>query len=785
MRKTYLSFILILLFAGSMIAQPGKVKDTWGELAEKADFLMSKKSYYTAVDYYAEALKLNSSNVDLKYQQAEALRLGRNYKRAGTAYRSIRKKIIRGKVDKKTYPLIDYHYGMVMMQAGDYEEAEEALYQFIEEFDESGLDESYKRLARTAYDGCQMSRKSSTPIVKVKELDALNKKVNSKYTESSVYVQEDGSILYSSLKENEAIQLDNQTAVSRLYTAQIKENNKIGDVKKFGLALPGGLYHVGSASISSDGESLYMTICEQEEGEANDCDIYMSKKNPGNDKYDWGKPQKMPSPINTDEDENVTPYAVKALDGTDVLYFASNRPGGEGGMDLWAATGRDGNFNSVVNLGKNINTPGNELSPFIDDAEGYEDSRPILYFSSNGHISYGGLDIYAARKNNVNFTDWTKAENAGKQINSTADEYSYVMAPSKEKAYFITNREGGYSMSGRTCCDDVFMAILEPPVLEVIVIADVECNIYDENKKVKENATVSLYDVTSGKTLVHTSTSGKSGFGKENLDLEKKYLVEVTVPGYDKQEYNFNTIGLKESKVIQKDFYLKKTFVEVIPTVCITTGKVFGDNGSSSKAILSNVNLKIYQYISGKETMFKEITTDSKGEFKIDLPKEQRYRIVASKAGYLNSSSSQSTKGASKDCTKNFTLSLKEKRKNVAFKIENILYDFNSAQLRDESIPNLEVLLKLLNDNPNIIIELGSHTDSKGTDTYNQTLSQNRAQSVVDWLINRGVGSNRLVAKGYGESLPLVSNTNADGTDNPENRQLNRRTEFKIIGDVN
>jgi outer membrane protein OmpA-like peptidoglycan-associated protein len=87
----------------------------------------------------------------------------------------------------------------------------------------------------------------------------------------------------------------------------------------------------------------------------------------------------------------------------------------------------------------------------------------------------------------------------------------------------------------------------------------------------------------------------------------------------------------------------------------------------------------------------------------------------------------------------------------------------------------------VLNDNPTIIIELGAHTDSKGTDEYNQKLSQARAKSVVEYLVSKGISRSRLLAKGYGESVPAAENTNADGTDNPEGRQLNRRTEFKVL----
>ncbi|HRD57577.1 MAG TPA: OmpA family protein [Ferruginibacter sp.] len=116
-----------------------------------------------------------------------------------------------------------------------------------------------------------------------------------------------------------------------------------------------------------------------------------------------------------------------------------------------------------------------------------------------------------------------------------------------------------------------------------------------------------------------------------------------------------------------------------------------------------------------------------------------------------------------------------------AIRINNIYYDYNKSKLRKESYPALDSLVALLNENPTILIELGAHTDSKGSDEYNLKLSEARAQSVVDYLIGKGIDKSRLMAKGYGETMPVAENENADGGDNPEGRQENRRTEFKVI----
>ncbi len=779
MKNIYFLSFLFSFVVGTAFAQPGKVKESWGELKGKAEFLMEQGDYYAAAEQYKKLLEIDPKDIEIKYKEAEAYRMGRDYKRAASAYKSVRRRLTRSKFSKSDFPLIDYHYALMLKQAGEYEDAEEIFFIFTSEY-KGAEGEEYLELAKTHYAGCKLARMTKVPLMRVEELDALSKKVNSKYTESSPTVLEDGSLVFASLKSDEVIELENQTATSSLYKANIEGFDKVRDVEEVDFAFDKTLSHVGGTSVSKDGQRMYVTICTQEEGLNVNCSIYISQKNGDNEKFAWGRPRLLGNSVNMEDHNSSTPFVTSDAMGNDILYYASDRPGTLGGMDIWAVTrNAEGEMENLVNLGDGINTVGDEISPFIDDAEGYADARPRLYFSSNGRIGYGGLDVFMAYKNNVNFTDWSAPENAGRLLNSPADDMGFVLGPDKKKAYFVSNRVGGYSIAGRTCCDDIFVAQLEAPEMEKIIIADLGGLVYDEKKAIKTGVDLLLYDVTSGKELLGGSSTGLKGYSYESLDLERDYVLEMRVPGYEYQEYRFSTKNMEDSKTFRKDFYL----VKIAPVVCGTELKIFGDSGKATKSLLANANLKIYRMDGGK-TLFKELTTDAKGVANLDLPADGSFSVTGSKDGYLTSSSSISTMGATKGCSKSLTLALKEKRKDIAFNLDNILYDFNSDKLRDESIPNLEVLYGLLSENPSIIVEISSHTDSKGTDSYNQKLSQGRAQSVVTWLVNRGIPQSRLVAKGYGESVPKVPNTNPDGSDNPENRQINRRTEFKIIGEV-
>jgi outer membrane protein OmpA-like peptidoglycan-associated protein len=124
---------------------------------------------------------------------------------------------------------------------------------------------------------------------------------------------------------------------------------------------------------------------------------------------------------------------------------------------------------------------------------------------------------------------------------------------------------------------------------------------------------------------------------------------------------------------------------------------------------------------------------------------------------------------------------LDRKERNKIFVLENIYFDYNESYIRADAAKELDKLVTLLNDNTDLKIEMGSHTDSVASEAYNIELSQRRAESTVNYLIRNGIDPARLVAKGYGESKPIARNTNPDGTDNPAGRQRNRRTEFKIL----
>jgi outer membrane protein OmpA-like peptidoglycan-associated protein len=208
----------------------------------------------------------------------------------------------------------------------------------------------------------------------------------------------------------------------------------------------------------------------------------------------------------------------------------------------------------------------------------------------------------------------------------------------------------------------------------------------------------------------------------------------------------------------------------------------------STKVILPDTKVTL---LDEKGDVMQDFVTGNDGKFLFRVYENENYTLLGESDGYLVKRQPYTTNGKSvpvetlKELITNITLDtiivLDRLEKNKIFVLQNIYFGYDSAAIRPASAKELDKLVDILNDNPEIKIEMGSHTDSIASDSYNIELSQRRAESTVSYLIRKGIAQDRLVAKGYGESMPVARNTNPNGTDNPEGRQRNRRTEFKIL----
>lgn len=480
-------------------------------------------------------------------------------------------------------------------------------------------------------------------------IDNLSAEINSVYPDYRPVISADESLLlFTSRRDNSSggmIDPVNQLHYEDIYTSTY-ENGKWTPGKNIGKPVNSD-DNDATVSLSADGQKLFIYFFDTKgNGDIFECLLQGTA---------WGKPVRLNDKINTKSHES---SASISSDGN-TLYFVSNKSGGLGGHDIYKSEfdKTTQQWAEAQNLGSVINTQYEEHGVFI-----HPDGK-TLYFSSQGHNSMGGMDIFksiwdkAAKK-------WSAPENIGYPINTPDDDIDFVVSASGKHAYYSSFR------------------------------AD----------------------------------------GKGEKDI---YLI---------------TFGQKNSEVT----ILKGTVFDALTKEPLEADLELVDN---------QLNMIIGTFKSNSAT----------GKYLVSLPSGRNYGIAVNSKGYLFQSENIDIPASTtyQEIVKDFPLNTLTVGSKIVLK--NIFYDFDKATLRTESTAELERLIKLLTDLPNMKIEISGHTDSKGSDEYNKKLSQLRAQSVVDYLVQKGIDKNRLTAKGYGESKPIASN------DTEEGMQLNRRTEFEIL----
>jgi outer membrane protein OmpA-like peptidoglycan-associated protein len=404
----------------------------------------------------------------------------------------------------------------------------------------------------------------------------------------------------------------------------------------------------GASAMDAQGNFLFVTACNRMDGYGS-CDIYYSVKQNNT----WTAPQGIGKPVNTGAWEAQPSFSS---DGS-ALYFASNRPGGFGGRDIWVSyLDTNMKLSEPKNLGPNINTKYDDQCPFI-----HADNQ-TLYFTSNGWPGMGNGDIYISRKTD---TGWTKAVNIGYPINTENDDNGMTVSYDGKTAFLSSSRAGGFGGL------DLYSFEL-PENMQPKKTTYIKAVVKDAKSKQLLNASYSIIDLDTKKEVYKGNTSNGKFF--VSIELNKNDALQIQKEGYL--------------------FYSQ------------------------------NINLK-------------ETTTETK-PYEIEVLLEP---IAA----------------------------------NSKITLNNVFFDFDKNELKQESFVELDKLADLLKKNPTVKIEISGHTDNKGDKKYNLALSQKRAESVVNYLVQKGIAAARLVAKGYGDTMPIAPN------DTEENKAKNRRTEVKVL----
>jgi len=647
---------------------------------EEADNAFKQKQFVDAIELYQKAyskIKRNKAErARILFQIAECYRFTNNIKRAESQYK---------RVTKSGYPdPIAYLYLAEALKQN--EKYDEAIIAFNDYKEKSPNDPRGEK----GVESCKLAQmwKDNPTRYEIENVRQLNSREND--FAPSYADRKFASLIFTSSRDGvlgkgtDAWTGENFTCL--FFSEQSKSKGKKG-------AAPGGeaigtwsapilldegpvntTANEGAPSLNDRGNAMFFTRCIIERRQTTTCKIYFTQKK--------GRGWDMPEVLALGPDSFNYGHPSLSKDEL-VLYFASDMPGGQGGKDIWMAK-RDRKtrpFDKAVNLGPNVNTDGNEMYPFIKDND-------ALYFSSDGHIGMGGLDIFKVEKLGET---WATPANMKFPINSPGDDFAIIFEGLQEKGFFCSNRNGGRGG------DDIYSFFLPPLVFTLQgVVKDAE------TKKVIVGAKVKL--VGSDGTSIEDSTdaTGSYKFGKTQILPNTTYELLVSKPNYFSSTAKESTVGVEQSK----DFIVN---FDLVP-----------------------------------------------------IPKKP-------------------------------------------IELPEILYALDRWELQPQFQDSLNGLIATMNENPKIVIELASHTDARASDAYNDTLSQKRAQSVVDYLIEKGIAPDRMEAKGYGERVPrtLEKDMTRDGftfkagtvlteafinslTSTKEREaahQLNRRTEFRILHD--
>lgn len=469
---------------------------------------------------------------------------------------------------------------------------------------------------------------------------------------------------------------------------------------------------------------------------------------------------------------NSTEYSVGhpsiSTDGK-TLYFASDMPGGFGGADIYKVNlNPDGTYGQPVNMGKEINTEGQEMFPWIS-------SDGNLFFSSNGHVGLGGLDVFVmlADKNGA----FGKMMNVGKPLNSQNDDFAFTMNPDNKTGYFSSNREGGKGD------DDIYSYTLLKPFKTSLSVQGIITDL--RTKEILPGATVNLTD-DKGK-IIQTVTADEKGTYSFDVEPELNYKVEATKDTYFNNSGTFTTINLDPTlEVITKDLNLEKD--PGLSLYALITDKKSG-------LPLEGVILTLIDNITGEKTTY---TTGASGDFRKPLADKKidnqgSYNFIVQKEGYFTKTVTYNTKfnkPGQYNVHEALDLSLDAEVKDLSelVKINPINFDLNKFNIRADAAKELDKIVEIMNKYPNMVVELGSHTDCRASIKYNETLSDKRAKASAAYIKAKITNPSRIYGKGYGESR-LLNDCGCEGnvksTCSEEEHQLNRRTEFKVISTGN
>ncbi len=739
--KNIIILALILRGVAPIVADAQPLNASRPEyMLQVADDKLEAKDYVNALDFYNKYYEATKDRSVL-YKMGLADMALKDYTKAEASFsRSLQ----RSKTSTVEVPEEARLYLGIMQKMN--EKYDEAIVTF-EEFIKASKDEAKIGRAKSELEGAKLAmRMKENPKLL---LENLGTKVNTGNSEYSPSVS-NNFLYFAALRDGKITIVDGKEGdfYAKIYRSSINAKGEFdkpealsGDINRLGA-------HQGNVSFSPDGQTMYFTRFSLTGNEVGESTIFYSAKQGDGT---WGAAKEV---AGINGKWQAKHPAIGELYGKPVMFFTSNMEGTKGGFDIFYANKvSEGEFSTPVNLGADINTTGDDETPFYRSGK--------LYFSSNGHPTIGGSDIFVASWNGAT---WTKPENMGKGYNSPANDSYFSMDPNGT-AFFTSNRKGGRSLKS-TCCEDIYIVKKEPVVIDLVVDA------FDSKKQPMKGLTYEFADLST-KALNETKTLDRY---TSALTQKRSYTVIVSKAGYYNDTLSFNTMDIDKTTTIKKTATMR-------PLATISANLQASALGDGLP--LNGVTYTLTELSSNKSDM-RAIDI-----YRAGLPLNKSFRLIGSKSGFISDTVTFNTNDIKETTTIEKLLKLKGKiitvKRNEKIALNNIFYKLDKFEANDAHMQNfgdaqnsLDYLYNIMVKYPEIVIELGSHTDARGSDAYNLTLSQKRADGVKAYLVGRGIKPENVVAKGYGETQLVNRCGNGVKCDDEEHLQ-NRRTEFKII----
>jgi outer membrane protein OmpA-like peptidoglycan-associated protein len=575
----------------------------------------------------------------------------------------------------------------------------------------------------------------------------------------------DGKLIFSSSGQHSKAILrkwnGNGKGFLKVCSAEIQPNGDLSNVKEFEARLS-RKFHDGPVAFNSTGDMMIITRnsdrSESKNGQLK-LQLVVSRKVNGK----WSKPQALPF--------NSLEYScgLASISGdNNWLYFVSNMPGGFGGTDIYRASiNEDGTFGDPENLGNRINTEGDEMFPF------FHANDHILFYSSDGKLGLGGLDVFVAEvKDDLSIGN---VFNPGKPINSNRDDFGIIIDAEQKRGYVSTNRFG----VGVDDDDILGIEIVEPFLFGRIVQGVVR----DENGLLVDSAVVKLLDGFTGELKeIVTDETGRYRFDNDRVS---SFLVTAEKEGFVKAEIVSSSD--KRSVLDLRDLVIRKhtkisfklSILEARSGYPVSEVVVKLTNNADSSITFGETS----RFGECTITLSNETPLNSVGDFDLKIRKDGyltkviSFKMLFEREGLydLNEYLKRELAEVVKMEKVNVGLDL-----NEVMEIKPIYFDYATAAIREDAKKELDKIVKVMNENENIRIDLRAHTDSRGSRTSNLRLSRQRASSSEAYIKSRITNPERVTSKGYGES-ELVNDCGDGENCSEEDHQKNRRTEFIIL----